>query len=1022
VKAAKEMGGEVAERRLRLVLAAAAEPVAIDALAESGLWSVGTLWDLVERARRDGLVVAADASGPARLRWAEEAGRGPAIVGATPDDLAAVVERPPLAAIVLSGARAARRERDFPRTVALYRGLAATPDPAALPGGEATWLEVVLELIRVQRSASTIAPATLDAAVAMAEMRGDLGAQAVLLAARGLQWLSTDPVRAQALFGRAAEAAEAHGDPGIRTEVRTYIAVSLVFAGRLRDGIAAFEEMLGDVPGDVFDRAAGVQLDLGGATPASALVVLAFAYVSAGDHPRAIDLLDRMAARGRESGNAALEAQGRLFLALTRFMAGEPGAAREDAEKAYAYWVPGTEPMYAWFASLVLAAARAAEGALPEARRLLDDSLPSWNASGKPWVGGSRTLDLLAQLEGAGLPPLAGLDVDGEIARHVDAPYPASAGVALRYRSRRLLGGDAPDPARAAADLERALPLLRAAETTPELRLALADAAALAEARGDAEAAARLRAELAEKTRAAPGEEGLDVLRLAAAILDLGRLAALPRREGLWGEVAARLCRELGAERSAIVEEREGGPVLIAARGSPPWQEAVLARLRAAPPREPTFEPALPQPGLAAGTGRLAVVPFSDEELGRRGFVVLENRDLPARLGAEDARVLRVLGRQVGILLANVAAWRELVDARQRLEQENRYYREVAPAAPGGTGRIVSGSRAMGEVLGLAARVAQTTTPVLVTGETGVGKELVSREVHQRSSRRAGPFIAVHVAALAPGLVASALFGHERGAFTGATEQAKGRFELADGGTIFLDEVGELSLDDQVRLLRVLEEGTFERVGGTRVIRSDFRLVAATNRDLAAEVRAGRFREDLYYRLAAFPIRVPALRERPEDIPTLALYFLERAARKIGVEFDGISEGDVERLLDYPWPGNVRELEHLMERAVLLSQPPRLRVPALESDARPPVAPRPASQQGPEEWVTLEEAERRHVREVLRHAGGRVNGAGGAAEILGLKPSTLQFWIDKLGLRDELARAREARRGGSARRRAPGSV
>ena len=222
----------------------------------------------------------------------------------------------------------------------------------------------------------------------------------------------------------------------------------------------------------------------------------------------------------------------------------------------------------------------------------------------------------------------------------------------------------------------------------------------------------------------------------------------------------------------------------------------------------------------------------------------------------------------------------------------------------------------------------------------------------------------MHVASFSPGLVASGLFGHERGAFTGATEQAKGRFELADGGTLFLDEVGELTAEDQVRLLRVLQEGTFERVGGTRPIRSDFRLVAATNRDLQAEVRAGRFREDLYFRLAGFPLRVPPLRERREEIPTLALFFMERASRARGVRFEGIGEADMQRMLEYPWPGNVRELEHVDRarrrplRAAAAAHPGARRGDAPARAVRLAAAPRRRARA---ELVTLAEAERRHI-------------------------------------------------------------
>jgi formate hydrogenlyase transcriptional activator len=452
------------------------------------------------------------------------------------------------------------------------------------------------------------------------------------------------------------------------------------------------------------------------------------------------------------------------------------------------------------------------------------------------------------------------------------------------------------------------------------------------------------------------------------------------------------------------VEAAGAGPRALAARGGGTEWLAAVARIAAERDRSEAEAIDAPTIGEPAGGAQLLVVPFASERLGRKGYAFLENRHTRPLVGPSDAAVLQVLQAQLGVVLENVAMWQELSAARQRLEQENRYYRDLTPAAAP-RGRIIGDSPALRAALGLVARVAPSTTSVLVQGETGVGKELIALEIHRLSPRRDGPFIAVHIAGLAPGLVASGLFGHERGAFTGATEQAKGRFELADGGTLFLDEVGELGAEDQVRLLRVLQEGTFERVGGTRQLRSDYRLVAATNRDLQAEVEAGRFREDLYFRLAAFPIHVPPLRYRTEEIPTLALYFMEAAARKIAVKFDGIGEADMERLIDYPWPGNVRELEHVIERAALLSEPPRLRIPPLYEafgggSSRAANAP---------EWITLEEAERRYLRQVIAHTGGRITGKGGAAEILGVNPSTLNWRVGKLGLKPDLKRIRAAK-------------
>jgi transcriptional regulator with GAF, ATPase, and Fis domain len=441
----------------------------------------------------------------------------------------------------------------------------------------------------------------------------------------------------------------------------------------------------------------------------------------------------------------------------------------------------------------------------------------------------------------------------------------------------------------------------------------------------------------------------------------------------------------------------------MAARGGDrAWCAAVGDLVGTRQPDEPVGLEAPNADDVSQAAGQLLIVPFAGMRVAPRGWLAMENRYSRARVSVTESRVLELLAVQLGVLSENLTIWKELLATRQRLEQENRYYRQSSRAPATGS-RIVGDSPALRLTLDLVARVARSTTTVLIQGETGVGKELIAREIHRQSPRAGGPFMAVHVASLAPGLVASSLFGHERGAFTGATEQTRGWFELADGGTLLLDEVGELSPEDQVRLLRVLQEGTFERVGGTRPLRADFRLITATNRDLAAEVRAGRFREDLFYRLAAFPIVVPPLRERREEIPTLALYFMEAANRKLALRFEGVGEADMDRLQSYRWPGNVRELEHLIERAALLSEPPRLRIPPLQDalDAAP----------GAREEIlgTLDDAERRYLRAIIARTNGRVAGPGGAADLAGLKPSTFNWHADRLGLRADLRRARAER-------------
>ncbi|HSV17604.1 MAG TPA: sigma-54 dependent transcriptional regulator [Casimicrobiaceae bacterium] len=308
---------------------------------------------------------------------------------------------------------------------------------------------------------------------------------------------------------------------------------------------------------------------------------------------------------------------------------------------------------------------------------------------------------------------------------------------------------------------------------------------------------------------------------------------------------------------------------------------------------------------------------------------------------------------------------------------------------------MIGASAALRRVREQIERVASTDSTVLIEGESGTGKELVARAIHDASHRRDRPLVKINCAALPRELVESELFGHEKGSFTGATQQRRGRFEIADGGTLFLDEIGELPLEAQAKLLRVLQEREFERVGGTQTLKVDVRIVAATNRDLQSQVAGSRFRPDLYFRLNVFPIRVPPLRERPEDIPQLVERFAASSSRRTGRPFTSVAPAFLERARAYHWPGNIRELENSVERALIMSNDGTLEAQHLSLE--PPGLDAPA-QSTPTD-ATLEAVERAHIRGVLARSDWRIEGERGAAALLGLNPSTLRGRMRKLGIR-----------------------
>jgi len=329
----------------------------------------------------------------------------------------------------------------------------------------------------------------------------------------------------------------------------------------------------------------------------------------------------------------------------------------------------------------------------------------------------------------------------------------------------------------------------------------------------------------------------------------------------------------------------------------------------------------------------------------------------------------------------------EIEVLKQQLEKENIYLREEIELQNVHE-EIVGRSQAMKVILAQVEQVARTDSTVLIEGETGTGKQLRARAVHRLSARKDRPLVTVNCASLPPTLIESELFGREKGAYTGALTRMTGRFEVADRATLFLDEIGDLPQDVQAKLLRVLEQGRFERLGSTQPLQVDVRIIAATNRDLAHEVEQGKFRKDLYYRLNVFPITVPPLRERPEDIPLLVWAFVRQFEKKMSKRIDHIPRKCMEDLQHYPWPGNARELRNVVEHAMIVSSGKTMDVNV----------PRMASAEVPAD-LRLMDAERRHILGVLEKSGWRLTGQGGAAEILGLKRTTLQSKMKKLGIK-----------------------
>jgi len=517
--------------------------------------------------------------------------------------------------------------------------------------------------------------------------------------------------------------------------------------------------------------------------------------------------------------------------------------------------------------------------------------------------------------------------------------------------------------------------------------------------------------EAEERTARKRAEEGLHRREEEQrALLEIARAASAHlERDGLFQAVACAVGSVVSFDRMAIVLPHSEEKDLFLyvwekGKGDRDWKAGMAF------PREGTvpgwvLEHKRPHPG--SSLDGLNAFPFSQRMMKREGMqsscvlpLLVEDRAVGAlsflakersQYKPEDSSRLEEMAAVIAVALDNCRAYEEIKQLENQLTHENIYLQEEIRTEHNFE-EIVGKSRELKRVLKRVELVAPTDASILITGETGTGKELIARAIHHLSKRKDRPLIKVNCAALPTGLIESELFGHEKGAFTGALSKKVARFELAHQGTIFLDEIGDLLQEVQVNLLRVLQEQEFERVGGTKTIKVDVRVIAATNRELEKAVAENRFREDLYYRLNVFPLPLPSLRERGEDIPLLVQYFVDKYATKTGKQIDKINQETMRRLRGYPWPGNIRELENVIERSIILSSGSVLEI---EDEFLLPSS----TLLDQKEILTLQEVERNHIIKSLDKTGWVIEGPKGGAKILNLHPNTLRGRMKKLGIK-----------------------
>lgn len=820
------------------------------------------------------------------------------------------------------------------------------------------------------------------------------------------EWLRGKYDQAMKHFERGWSLSKKIDEPQAAAAVNAFGTFFLFWQGRFREAVESYEQSLTDV--EHYPRSH---------FPLLGTITAGYCYAQTGQYTQGLGMLDSIRTHCLERGDIYIASQavgniGIIMLGIRKLdeaLNYMEQSARMSAE---------TQNRFTWLsAQVTLAFAYFLKG---DKRRSISHLKKFLNYSQEAQTTVQLFPYLLAltlAMKQGQLPEIEGLNFEKEVERAVSSKNIFIRGLGKRYKAF-LLDAEGSAPGRVIKAYEESIRWLsesgcqiELARTRLELARFMLNQGKKDDAQGLIKQASHMLTMLDENLIPEDlrwlinREEGAD--RMLEEILQLGQeLVKIRNHQDLSQRIISTGNRVTGAERGAVFlkEKDETGKDALRLRAS--------KNLTGAQVEHPGFALSMKmiKETLETGQGKITGAEADEADAIEQpegvirskicvpmtlhdkvvGVLYHDNRLLSSAFKERDLGVLSYFAALAAIAMDNARAYEEINRLNQKLSREKQYFEEEHLSHLH-FDEIVGASAEIKKVLAQIKQVSDSEATVLITGETGVGKELVARAIQRFGPRSDKPFIGVQLSTLPEELIASELLGHEKGAFTGAARRRIGRFELADGGTLFLDEIGDISPDIQVRLLRVLQTREFERIGGSQTLRSDFRLIAATNRDLGREIREGGFRADLYYRLNVFPIYVPPLRDRKEDIPMLARHFLKIHSAKLNKNVDHIPEREMDKLMQYEWPGNVRELQNVVERGVILSTGQIFRMPELNR----------TSQSAPEsdDMAPLEEIERRHITRVLQKTGWKVSGADGAAEILGLHPSTLSFRMKKLGVK-----------------------